>query len=80
MIISGFWLWKRRKPTTHSGAPRSIRITEARGILTILLIFAVIFPLVGLSLVVVYLIDRYIIRKSKTLRTWLNVQEEEHHA
>ncbi|WP_370543124.1 PepSY-associated TM helix domain-containing protein [Geomicrobium sp. JCM 19055] len=79
IIITGFWLWKRRKPDNSVGAPKSIKVTQAKAMLIILLIFAFIFPLVGLSLIVVYLIDRFVIRKSERLRRWLNVEEGETH-
>ncbi|CAD2071257.1 PepSY-associated TM helix domain-containing protein [Jeotgalicoccus meleagridis] len=72
MVITGFYLWWKRKPQNNSGAPKAVSILEYKRILIVLIILGLIFPLVGISLLVVFLLDRFILRRFETLRKWLN--------
>lgn len=68
MVFTGFYMWLKRKPKGRIGAPKSESITNYKAPIIILIILGVIFPLVGLSLIVVFLIDRLIIRKNDKLK------------
>ena len=72
MVITGVYMWYKRKPEGSVGAPKAKSIFEYKGVLSILIGFGIIFPLVGLSLIILFLADRLIIRKNQTLRRWLN--------
>ncbi|WDF01989.1 PepSY-associated TM helix domain-containing protein [Shouchella hunanensis] len=72
IIVSGFFLWRRRKPQHHMGAPKANSIRHNRALLVILLLFAVVFPLVALSLLVVFLLDVFLIQKNKRLKAFFH--------
>ena len=72
MVITGVYMWYKRKPEGSVGAPKAKSIFEYKGLLAVMIGFGIIFPLVGLSLIILFLTDRLIIRKNKTLRRWLN--------
>ena len=72
MVITGIYLWWKRKPQHNSGAPKAVSILEYKRILIVLITLGLIFPLVGISLLVVFLLDRFILRRFETLRKWLN--------
>jgi len=77
LIIGGVTLWWKRKPEGHFGAPKSISILKLRGILMILIVFAIVFPLFGLSVLVILLLDRFVIRRISKLRKWFYGSSEE---
>ena len=72
MVITGVYMWWKRKPKGKSGAPKAKSIFEFKGMLSVLIILGLIFPLVGLSLIILFLLDRFIIRNNEKLRRWLN--------
>ncbi|WP_028591155.1 PepSY-associated TM helix domain-containing protein [Paenibacillus massiliensis] len=72
IVITGFLLWWRRKPKTHMGAPRAQSYGSIKGIVILLIIYGMLFPLVGLSLIVVALLDVLVITRSAKLRQIFN--------
>lgn len=72
MVITGVYMWWKRKPEGYSGAPKAKSITEFKGVFITLIILGIIFPLVGVSLIILFLTERFIIRKNDKLRHWLN--------
>ncbi|MBP3952527.1 PepSY-associated TM helix domain-containing protein [Bacillus suaedae] len=72
VAVSGFYLWIRRKPKKQLGAPKAPRLFKKKSFLVILLGLGLLFPLVGLSLIVVWLIDWLIIQKIPLLKRFLN--------
>ncbi|WP_246608651.1 PepSY-associated TM helix domain-containing protein [Paenibacillus agaridevorans] len=74
LAVSSFFMWRKRKPDGKLGAPPRVkdrRITV--GVLVIMLVCGAIMPLVGLSIIVVVLLDWLIIRHIKPLRAWFSV-------
>lgn len=72
IVITGFLLWWRRKPKSHMGAPRAQRCGSIKGIVLLLVIYGLLFPLVGLSLIVVALLEVFVITRSAKLRQIFN--------
>ncbi|GAF11348.1 uncharacterized iron-regulated membrane protein [Bacillus sp. JCM 19045] len=70
IIISGFILWLRRKPNSHIGAPKALSVRKSRVLIVLLAGFALLFPLVTLSLIVVFLLDWLVVRKNKRLKAF----------
>lgn len=71
IAISSYFMWRKRKPSGKLGAPgraKDKRLTI--GVLAIMLCFGVIMPLVGVSILVVLLLDVLIIRHIKQLKHW----------
>lgn len=63
LIITGVILWWRRKPDGHFGAPKSISVLKTRTVLIMLIFCSIIFPLFGLSVLLLYIIDHFIIQR-----------------
>ncbi len=74
IAVSGLYLWWKRKPDRSLGAPKAADISprNLRYLLWILIGFGILFPLVGLSLIIVWLIDRFIVRKVPAVKTFFN--------
>ncbi|BDH60357.1 peptidase [Lysinibacillus sp. PLM2] len=70
--ISGFYLWLKRKPSKKLGAPSAPSAKTMKGFLLILIILGVLFPLVGLSLIVVWLIDWLLIQRIPAMKQFFN--------
>lgn len=72
VVVSGVYLWYSRKPNAKSGAPAAPQRARL-GVFAVLLIgFGIVFPLVGLSLLVVAAIDWLIVRRTTKLKQFLN--------
>ncbi|MDO6654322.1 PepSY domain-containing protein [Anaerobacillus sp. 1_MG-2023] len=73
VVISSFIMWRKRKPTGHSGAPRSsIDKRTTRTVFAIMIVLGVIMPLVGLSIIIVYLLDKFIFPLVTPLKAWIH--------
>lgn len=73
VIVSGFYLWRKRKPNQRSmGAPKAGSIKEGRTFLIVMAALGILFPLVGLSLVVVLLLDLLVIQRIPSWKKFLN--------
>ncbi|GAE32601.1 PepSY-associated TM helix domain-containing protein [Halalkalibacter hemicellulosilyticus] len=71
LIVSSFMMWKRRKPTGKLGAPPTAKDRkQARVIFFIMLAFGIVMPLVGISIVVMYVVDRFLLSKFPKLKDW----------
>ncbi|WP_243387834.1 PepSY-associated TM helix domain-containing protein [Bacillus kexueae] len=66
---SSFVMWKKRKPKGSLGIPKKAgnRNIE-RGVFVIMLLLGVLMPLVGISIIVVYVIDRLVLNRIKIFR------------
>ena len=74
VALSSYVMWRKRKPEGKLGAPakpKSNKITI--GVLLIMLVCGAVMPLVGLSILVVLLLDLFILRRIKPLRHWFSV-------
>ncbi|RXT07882.1 PepSY domain-containing protein [Ammoniphilus sp. CFH 90114] len=72
LVVSGFILWWKRKPIGHLGAPKSPGLKKIKGLVVILTLFGIAFPLVGVSLVFVYVLDRFVIQRVDRLKRVFN--------
>nr|WP_230875720.1 PepSY domain-containing protein [Paenibacillus campinasensis] len=73
MVVSSYFMWRKRKPQGKLGAParpKDRRITI--GVMIIMLVLGVLMPLVGLSLIIVLLLDLLIIRRIRALKHWFS--------
>lgn len=69
VIISSFVMWKKRKPKGRSGAPAKPKDKKVtRIVFFIMLALGVLMPLVGISIIVIYLLDRFVIPRIKPLQ------------
>ncbi|MGF7036140.1 putative iron-regulated membrane protein [Paenibacillus mucilaginosus] len=72
VVVSGFLLWWKRKPSGHFGAPKAQDLRKLKGLVLLTVIFGIIFPLVGVSLFIVFLIDWLVIQRSPKIKRYLN--------
>jgi uncharacterized iron-regulated membrane protein len=73
VIISSFIMWRKRKPQGKLGTPgkpKNKKIT--RTVFLIMLVMGIIMPLVGISIITVFLLERYVFMKIKPLKAWLS--------
>ncbi|MBM7703494.1 PepSY-associated TM helix domain-containing protein [Metabacillus iocasae] len=73
ITISSFFMWRNRKPQGKVGAPPKAKdkmITKV--VFFIMLGMGVLMPLVGLSIVIVFLLDRFVFQKVKRINAWLH--------
>ena len=72
LSVSGFLMWRRRKPEAALGAPPAPALPmRMRGVAAIMLVLALLLPLLALSLALLWLLDRFVIPRLPGLATWL---------
>ncbi|MEH7293379.1 PepSY domain-containing protein [Priestia megaterium] len=72
IAISGSLLWWKRKPAKNIGAPKVPEGNAMRIVTCIIVVLGILFPLVGLSLVIVWLLDFFVIKRIPALKRFLN--------
>lgn len=72
VVVSGFILWLKRKPSGNVGAPKATVSKTMKTVTLILIFFGILFPLVGLSLIIVWLLDFLLIKRIPKIRNYLN--------
>ncbi|MCM3759188.1 PepSY domain-containing protein [Alkalihalobacillus oceani] len=59
IVVSSFFMWKKRKPQGGFGAPSQSKNTKVNIVVwLILLVFGFLMPLVGISLLVMFILDQ----------------------
>jgi uncharacterized iron-regulated membrane protein len=77
MAVSGFILWRRRKPHHLLGAPpQPIAPAKLRTVAAITLILAALLPLLAASLILLCLFERLILPRLPRLSLWLGVMKK----
>lgn len=72
VIASSFVMWRKRKPEGSLGSPQKSKDKKiTRTVFIIMLFMGVIMPLVGISIIVVMLLDRFVFVKIKPLKEWI---------
>ncbi len=75
LSLSGFIMWRRRRPDGVLGAPVPLRrIRLSWGLIAVLIIFGIYMPLLGGSMILVVLVERFVLRKIARTRLWLGLQ------
>jgi len=75
LAISGFVMWRRRKPADVLGAPPTAKATtRMRGVTAIIWVLAALLPLLALSLLAILLFDRLVLPRLPALARWLGVE------
>ena len=73
--VSGFVLWRRRKPVRELGAPPPLpdaRMGKTVAMITLLL--AAVLPLLAISMAIIVLLERLVLRRFEPSRRWLGLQ------
>jgi uncharacterized iron-regulated membrane protein len=78
VCASAIILWWRRRPVGMLGAPQPIRGAATSAIIIgIVVIFGVLLPLLGASLIAVLIVERLILSHLEKARQWLGLQPRE---
>ncbi len=74
LMVSGFVMWRRRKPVALLGAPSLPAVPgKITGVTALILAFAALLPLLAISLVMLWLFDRLVLPRVPTLGRWLGL-------
>lgn len=78
MCVSGFVMWRKRKPGSSLGAPPALAATAnvaaGKVVTAITLLLALLLPVLGQSLIALALIEWLLLRRSAPLRAWLGLR------
>lgn len=72
VAVTGFYLWWKRKPKEGLGAPKAPPTRTMRGFVIVLIALGILFPLVGLTLVIVWLVDWLVIQRVPRLKRFFH--------
>ncbi|SNZ02430.1 Uncharacterized iron-regulated membrane protein [Terribacillus aidingensis] len=72
IAVSGFILWLSRKPKGKLGSPKAPSDKVMKGVIAIIIILGIVFPLVGISIIIVWLFDRFVIPRVPALKRFFN--------
>lgn len=74
LSITGFVMWRRRRPDGELGAP-ALSLTPARsqGAIAIVVVLALLLPMLALSLALILMIELAVIRRVRPVARWLGV-------
>ncbi|MEY3703449.1 MAG: hypothetical protein RLZZ561_1069 [Pseudomonadota bacterium] len=74
LSATGFILWRRRKPADRLGAPPPLLSPPQRKMVVIIMLcLAVFLPLLALSLLAIWLLERLVLRRIAGLSRWLGL-------
>jgi uncharacterized iron-regulated membrane protein len=74
LSLSGFIMWRRRKPEGVLGAPTPIRrVRFSAGLIALLVAFGLYFPFLGGSMILVGLTERLVLRRIPASQRWLGL-------
>jgi len=73
LAITGFILWRRRKPAGMLGAPPLPSQQTVAGLVPLILVLALFLPLLAISLAAILVFDRLVLPRLPGLATWLGL-------
>ncbi len=74
LMVSGFVMWRKRKPENVLGAPPlPVVPTKIRGVVAIVFLLAVLLPLLAVSLIVLWVFERLALPRLPRVSVWLGV-------
>jgi uncharacterized iron-regulated membrane protein len=75
LVISGFMMWRRRKPVDALGAPIAPAVPQKiRGVAVIIAVMAILLPLLAISLLALWLFDRLLLPRLPAFAMWLGAR------
>jgi uncharacterized iron-regulated membrane protein len=77
LVVSGFVLWRRRKPAGSLGAPQRAQARlRGKGVRLVIAALFVLLPLFAVSIVTLWLFDRLALPRLPKLARWLGVSPD----
>lgn len=75
LMVTGFLMWRKRKPDGNLGAPPLPAVPlRIRGVAAIILLLAVLLPMLAASLILLWLFERLVLPRLPRLAIWLGVR------
>ena len=75
LVISGYMIWRRRKPVDALGAPIAPAVPQKiREVVVIIAVMAILLPLLAISLLALWLFDRLLLPRLPAFAIWLGVR------
>lgn len=79
LMVSGFVIWRGRKPEGQLGAPPLPAVpAKIGGVVAIVLLLAALLPLLAASLILLWLFDHLILPRLPRLGAWLGIPIQNH--
>lgn len=73
ICVSGFILWRKRKPETVLGAPPALPAQVGFGVIAITIALAIFLPLMAISLIALLILEFALLRRVRVIRYWLGL-------
>lgn len=74
MSISGFIMWRKRTPEGVLGAPPVMPETKiGAGFVVIIFVAAILLPVLGASLIIIFLLEKLLLARWTSARVWLGL-------
>lgn len=74
--VSGFILWRKRKPDSVLGAPPIMPVRVGTGVIVITFALAILLPMMAISLITLLIIEWLLLRRLPGTRQWLGLGNE----
>ncbi|MDE2596057.1 MAG: PepSY domain-containing protein [Sphingomonadales bacterium] len=74
LSVTGFVMWRRRKPDDRLGAPPPPRASRLRPLVPVIVLLAALLPMLAISLLALAVFDRLILPRLPRLSQWLGLQ------
>ena len=75
LSVTGFIMWRRRKPEDRLGAPPPARESQLRPLVPVIVLLAALLPVLAISLVALTAFDRLILPHLPRLSHWLGLRQ-----
>lgn len=77
LTVSGFVIWRRRKPDAALGAPPLTHVpARIRGVVAIMLLLAALLPMLAASLILLGLVERLLLPRVPRVSAWLGLRRK----
>jgi uncharacterized iron-regulated membrane protein len=74
LAVSSVVLWWRRRPARVLGAPPPLeRLAVSRALIFVIVLMGIYLPILGISLILVWLAERFLLRRLPGVRSWLGL-------
>lgn len=76
LVVSSVVLWWRRRPARVLGAPPPLeRLAVSRTLVIVIVLMGMYLPMLGISLILVWLTERFLLRRLPGVRSWLGLRD-----